>query len=85
MKELKTLSIPLTGGEWANFTAQIKERRLELGLSLAQVAGNAGVVENTIRKFESNKATNINVCALGGIAKALKIKFVLDPLCDESR
>ena len=80
MNDLKTLQIPIAGGNWPQFAAKLKDRRIELGLSLAQVAASAGCVENTIRNFESKHAKSMNICSLIGLANALKIRFVLEPV-----
>jgi len=51
----------------------IKERRLELGLTLEEVAAICGVGKSTVRKWENGIINNIGSGNIVALAKALKV------------
>jgi transcriptional regulator with XRE-family HTH domain len=50
----------------------IKKRRLELGLTLKQVADSLGVAESTISRYESNEIRNMGIDKIETLAQTLK-------------
>ena len=52
---------------------RIKETRLELGLSLDEVANKVGVAKSTIQRYESGAIGKIKLPIVESIAKELKV------------
>lgn len=52
----------------------LKERRLELGLTMKQVAEAVGVSEGTISRWESGEISNMKRSRIAALAKILNMK-----------
>lgn len=50
----------------------IKSRRLELGLTLKDVAKRLGVAESTVSRYESSEIANMGIDKIEALAKALQ-------------
>lgn len=61
------------------FNINLKERRLELGMTLKNVADIVGVTESTVRKWEVGIIANMKINKLEKLAKALQttIPYIL--------
>jgi len=65
---------------------KIKNRRLELGLTLEDVAQAVGVGRSTVRKWETGMIKNMGRDKIAALAKVLQISPVeLVPLPDQTR
>ena len=51
----------------------IKERRLELGLTLKELANRVGVSEATISRWESGEIKNMRMSALAALSRELRM------------
>lgn len=51
----------------------IKERRLELGLALKELANRVGVSEATISRWESGEIKNMRMSALAALSRELRM------------
>lgn len=51
----------------------IKERRLELGLTLKELANRVGVSESTISRWESGEIKNMRMSALAALSRELRM------------
>ena len=56
-----------------NFGKMIKDRRLELGLTLEQVGERCGVGKSTVRKWETGMIQNMGRDKLSLLARALQM------------
>lgn len=66
----------------------IKDRRIELGLTMKQVAKAVGVSEGTISRWESGEISNMKRSRIADLAKVLKLKpsdLVLGHIEDENK
>ena len=52
----------------------IKDRRLELGLTMKEVAKAVGVSEGTISRWESGEISNMKRSRIASLAKVLKLQ-----------
>lgn len=52
----------------------LKDRRLELGLTMKQVAEAVGVSEGTISRWESGEISNMKRSRIAALAKVLKMQ-----------
>lgn len=50
----------------------IKNRRIELGLTLKEVADSLGVAESTVSRYESSDIQNMGIDKIEALAKVLK-------------
>ena len=50
----------------------IKERRLELGLTLKEVATALGIAESTVSRYESSDIQNMGIDKIESLAKVLQ-------------
>lgn len=65
---------------------KIKSRRIELGLTLEDVAQAVGVGRSTVRKWETGMIKNMGRDKIAALAKVLQISTVeLVPLPDQTR
>lgn len=53
---------------------KIKSRRLELGLTLEEVAGAVGVAKSTVKKWESGQIASMRQTKIAALAKILKVQ-----------
>lgn len=65
--------------EMQEFNINLKKRRLELGMTLKNVADIVGVTESTVRKWEVGIIANMKINKLEKLAKALQttIPYIL--------
>lgn len=65
--------------EMREFNINLKKRRLELGMTLKNVADIVGVTESTVRKWEVGIIANMKINKLEKLAKALQttIPYIL--------
>lgn len=63
-----------------NTNNKLKERRLELGLTLEEVGNIVGVGKSTVRKWETGAIENMKRDKIALLAKALKVSpaFIMD-------
>lgn len=54
-----------------NINDRIKNRRLELGLTLKDLADKLGVAESTVSRYESSNIKNMGIDKLQDLARAL--------------
>ena len=55
-----------------DISKMIRSRRLELGLTLKDVASALGTAESTISRYESSNIQNMGIDKIEALAKALK-------------
>lgn len=55
-----------------NINKAIKTRRLELGLTLKEVAKALGIAESTISRYETNNIQNMGIDKIEALAKVLQ-------------
>lgn len=56
-----------------NLSSILKQRRKELGLTLAQIADHMGVAEATVQRWESGNIKNIRYEKIGKLAEILQV------------
>jgi transcriptional regulator with XRE-family HTH domain len=64
----------MRAGEFMQFKDKVKRRRLELGLTLEDVAKAVGVSAPTIQRYESGEIKNIRKDKIKALADALRVK-----------
>lgn len=57
-----------------SLSSVIKQRRKELGLTLAQVADMVGVAEATVQRWESGNIKSVRYDKIGKLSEALKVR-----------
>lgn len=55
-----------------NISKAIKTRRLELGLTLKDVASALGIAESTVSRYETNNIQNMGIDKIEALAKTLQ-------------
>lgn len=63
----------IDGGESLNIQSILKNRRIELGLTMLDVANKVGVSEGTISRWESGNIANMRRDKIVSLAKALDL------------
>lgn len=63
----------MKAGEAVEFKDKVKTRRLELGLTLEDVAKTVGVSAPTIQRYESGEIKNVRKDKIKALADALKV------------
>ena len=53
---------------------KLKERRIELGLTLEEVAKHVGVSKTTVSRWETGKISNMRRDKIGKLAEILKVR-----------
>ena len=57
-----------------SLSSVLKQRRKELGLTLAQVADMVGVAEATVQRWESGNIKSVRYDKIGKLSEALKVR-----------